>query len=183
MSLTESIGKDLELYLIFPVHDNNLDLDELDCVPHGQDVDVVEDEELDNAQVIELAGSNCKISFFPNCAYPCLIFHINSTGRFVHITIITEDSNGVERTLQLSNNRSTLEVKDNSCKLPMEIGEGWQYLNINCDFILSKTFGTRLNAVLEVTVSGVCRMAKMFMEGEEYADAQLPPFLRVLPST
>lgn len=165
---------------VFPVTDDEeIDFDILDCVASGSDVNIVDDEELDSKAVIELTGNDARITFFVNSSMPLLVFHINACNRFVTLSLFVQDDCGIDRTIEFSSKRSIVQVEQNTAKIPLEIGDGWQRLCINIDDILSHSFGARLGSFIEMTLSGGCRFSKIFFQEEDFADIQLPTFLRV----
>ena len=80
----------------------------------------------------------------------------------------------------MNNRSSNAAVDKNICELPMHIGEGWQYLNLNIDDILMRCFGTNIKLCKEVVINGSCRISKVFFQEQLYSDVELPPFLRVI---
>ena len=74
---------------------------------------------------------------------------------------------------------SVIVENNNYCKLPLVIGKGWQRLCFNLNHILNKAFGVKYRRCQEVTVFGSCRVACIYFEAKDYADPQLPNFLRV----
>jgi len=166
------------------------DFDQIDCVPTGPEVNVVDDYELavnsslggggNGLPVVELMGTKSKISFFTNTDLPHLVMHIKTMSRFVIISISLRDEQGKQRVLEMSNAKSTVIVDKSVCSLPLELGEGWQYLNIDLERLVFNAFGTHFAQCSEITVHGSCRLSKLFFQRQEYSDVELPPFLRVV---
>jgi hypothetical protein len=94
--------------------------------------------------------------------------------------LVTIDTDKIERTIEMTTKTSSVIVENNNyCKLPLVVGEGWQRLCFNLNDILNKAFGVKYRRCQEFTVFGSCRIACIYFEANDYADPQLPNFLRV----
>lgn len=178
----DSKGKMIEAVVIplFPLSENEIeDFGLIDCTPSGPEVSVIDDEELSGKSVIEIIGEESKIMFHSSSSYSFLVIHINSNNRFFSIVINVRDDAGKDRIFHLSNRKSTIMILESTCRVPMEIGEGWQRICINLDDMLTRSFGSKLVLCSSVTFGGSCRLAKVFFQTQDYSDPQLPPFLRV----
>ena len=165
---------------LFPPSENEIeDFDVIDCTPSGPEVNIIDDEELSGKSVIDIVGDDSSITFFSNSSYRLIVMHINCCNRFFSISIHARDDNGKDRIFELSNRKSTIMILDDTCKVPMEIGEGWQRICLNMDDMLSRAFGSRLVTCSSITFGGSCRVAKVFFQDEDYSDPRLPSFLRV----
>ena len=85
----------------------------------------------------------------------------------------------INRLFEISNKRSNILIDDKSCQLPLEVEPGWQHIPICLNNLLQKAYGTSYSGIKEITVHGSCRLAKIYLAPREYADAQLPKWLRV----
>lgn len=168
------------LISLFPPSNNEFDnLNFINCNPAGPDVNIVCDDELSGKSVIDIVGEDSKITFKCHSKYDNLVLHINSGNRFFSIDIHLRDESGKERTFQLSNKKSSIMIINDTCTIPMDIGTGWQRICISLDNMLSRAFGFMFVSCSCVTICGSCRLAKIFFQAEDYADPQLPLFLRV----
>ena len=164
---------------IFPPSEMEIDdFDVIDCVPSGL-CEVVEDEELFGKSVIEIPDTASHITFFGNTRYTMVVMHANCGGRFFSMKISAVDSTGKERVLVISNKKTSVTVTGNECTVPLKVGNGWQRLCINLDDMLTRAFGSRLQLISKVVVYGSCRISKLYYQNKDYADAQLPSYLRV----
>jgi hypothetical protein len=154
------------------------DFDEIDCVPTGKNVNIVDDDEL-SKPIIDIVGNDSRITFFSRTTLPLLVLHLNAVRRFFSLIITARDHEGTSRILEISNKRSTVAITNNTCKTPLEIGDGWQRICLNLDDMVSRAFGKRYSSCSEVAVCGTSRLAVMYFQDKEYADCQLPLFLRV----
>ena len=171
---------DIAVNPLFPPSDNEIeDFDQVDCTPSGPEVNIIDDEELSGKSVIDIVGEDSSITFFSSSTYPLLVIHINSSNRFFSIVIRVRDDIGKDRIFELSNKKSTIMIMDDTCKLPMEIGEGWQRMCISMDDMLSRAFGSKLASCSSISFGGSCRLAAVFFQEYDYSDPQLPSFLRV----
>lgn len=166
---------------IFPLNDDqDVDFDVLDCTPSGE-VHIAEDEELGNSLVVELCGNDSRITFFTQTDYRYLVVFLNACSRFCSVAVIINDDHGNERFIEVSNRRSTVTVENNTAtKIPMEVKEGWQRICLDLQDIVQVCFGTNFSSCLEVSAAGGCRLYKVFLQAEDYAEPQLPTYLRVL---
>lgn len=165
---------------LFPLSENEIeDFGLIDCTPSGPEVSVVDDEELSGKSIIEIIGEESKITFHCSSGYSLLVIHINSNSHFFSISINVRDDAGKDRIFHLSNRKSTIMILESTCRIPMEIGEGWQRMCVNLDDMLTRSFGSKLVLCSSVTFGGTCRLAKAFFQTQDYSDPQLPPFLRV----
>lgn len=165
---------------LFPISENEIeDFCLIDCTPSGPEVSVIDDEELSGRSIIEIIGEDSKITFHSSSSYKFLVMHVNSKNRFFSVAIAVRDDAGKDRIFHLSNRKSTIMILDSICRVPMEIGEGWQRICINLDDMLTRSFGSKLVLCSGVTFGGSCRLAKVFFQTQDYSDPQLPPFLRV----
>ena len=171
-----------EVFLIslFPPTNNEFDnFNFIDCNPAGPEVNIVCDYELLGKSVIDIVGEESKITFNCNSTYENLVMQINSGNHFFSIDLRLRDESGKERTFQLSNKKSSIMIINDTCTIPMEVGDGWQRICISLDSMLSRAFGFKFVSCSSVTICGSCRLAKIYFQDEDYADPQLPLFLRV----
>ena len=168
---------------IMPPTADDFDFDTIDCSPSGPEVSVADDFELlteTGCPVLEIVGEKSEMAFYMNTNLPYVAFHIKGVGKFLTITLTFTDDAKRTRTVHFSNKRSVVTVDQDKCYLPIEIGmEGWQYLSLDFERICKNAFGTSYSICKEVTVHGSCRLSKLFFQKREYADAELPEFLRV----
>ena len=168
-----------EVIAIFPPSAFEIeDFDVVDCVPFG-DCNVIEDEELFSKSVIDVGDNSSHITFFGNTRYPLVVMHVNSGGRFFSVKFDVRDTTGNERMIMISNKKTYVTITGNECTVPMEVGKGWQRVCIDLDDILTRAFGSKLQICSKITFYGSCRLAKLYYQNMDYADAQLPDFLRV----
>lgn len=175
--------KEVKVVPLFPPSPNEVeDFDAIDCNPFGPEVNIIDDEELSGRPVIDIVGEDSRITFHSNSSLNMLVMHVNSNSRFFSIIIRIRDDAGKDRVLQLSNKKSTIMILEDTCKVPMEVGEGWQRICIDLGNMLSRAFGSKLILCTSVTFGGTCRLAKVFFQSEDFSDPHLPAFLRVADS-
>lgn len=177
------IGTEIRVLPVFPLSDGEVTFEEMDCVSSGREINIIEDSELGKTSVLEL-GNNSSLTFFTHgdASLPFLVFQLRNVDKFFTITLIVSDTTGCERIVEMSNKRSTICIDNNLCQLPVEIGAGWQYLCIDLNDLLQRAFGTKYRSCSEITVKGSNRVSKIFFEEKQYADVQLPSFLRIVQS-
>lgn len=166
---------------IMPASDSNeIDLEAIECIPQGPDCNVVDDSEL-GIDVIEVTGEKSSMIFPTNgCNSPYLVLHVKNISKFMGLDLMLLDSTRKLRTFKLSNRRSTAVIEPQRCDLPLDIGDGWQYLCLDLNDLLHRSYGTSLRVCREIVVCGSCRVSKIFFQDDLYADIELPPFLRVI---
>ena len=143
------------------------------------DVVVVDDVETGKSTV-EINGDSSYLQFPIQSSFQYLAFQIKNLDRFLKIICHIRDDENHIRTFTLTNKRTTIQVKDNSCSLPIELGSGWQYFNLDLDDLMRRSFGTNYSHILEITVFGSTRIGKIYLQDREYCDAELPSFLRLI---
>ena len=172
----------MEITPILPPDDGPLDFDLLDCVASGPDISVVDDNELhtEPLPVVEILNQSSQVTFFVDCSRPYLILYFKGVERFVSISVLCIDDTKQRKILTMSNKSSFVTVEKVTCKLPLEIESGWQYVCIELDELLANSFGSLYKKCKEVTISGSCRLSKIYFASKRYADCELPNFLRVV---
>lgn len=144
------------------------------------DVGVISDETLSSKSVIELGASNSKLIFYTMSKLSYIAFHLNTSNHFVEIKMMIYDNSNIRKTVTLSNKKTKVLIDESTCTLPLEIGQGWQYLSIDIGKVLYHCFRSSFLSCSEVSISGNCKIAKAYFQVIEHADIQLPRFLQVL---
>lgn len=174
----------MELSPIFPPNNEPIDFDNIDCQILGTEIEMVEDSELNYEsppQVLEIRNNNTKIRFFTDCPRPYLVIQFKTIKKFLTIEFICLDENGQEKIFMASNRTSFITVDGSICKLPLTTPqEGWQYCMINLEDLFADAFGSIYYQCREVIIHGSCRLSKIYFQSKQYADIELPSFLRVV---
>lgn len=144
------------------------------------EIAIVNDESFNARNVIELAASNSKLTFYTMSKYPLLAFQMNSLNHFIEITLVVTDNTKVGKSITLSNRKTKVVIDETYCNVPLEINEGWQYLCIDINKILHHAYRTIFLSCNEINVTGNCKIARAYFQEKEYSDIQLPKFLQVL---
>lgn len=172
-----------------PTITGEIDLDMVDCFVSGPDVSMEEDEELtisnknnsNPTMVVELVGFDSRLTLFTDCERPHIVIHFKAMKRFLTISVLCLDDTGKERVFEMSNKNSVVTIENGFCKMPMEVeNDGWQYTCIEVDELLANAFNSSVQSVREITITGTCRISKVFFQSKKYADCELPPHLRVV---
>jgi hypothetical protein len=156
-----------------------IDFEMINCYPFG-DVVVVDDVETAKSSV-EIHGESSFLQFPVQCGLPYLVFQIKNLDRFLKILIQVRDNENTLRSFTITNKRTTIQIKDNTCDLPVQLGLGWQYLNLDLEDLMRRCFGTGYAVVHEITVFGSTRIGKIYFQDREFSDAELPGYLRLIP--
>ena len=175
MSLQPSINC-VPVYPISNNPDENA-IESLPCLFFGDVEQGGDSHLLSSADVISL--SDAQIDFNVYSTYKYLAFQIRHLGEFFLISLRVFDTNGVYRNIMISNNRSTVLISRNEVKMPLLVKEGWQFIGINLEDILQRAFSVGYDSCSQLIISGSCRIWRMYFQEKEYADCQLPYFLRV----
>jgi hypothetical protein len=175
----------VDVVSLLPRNELDVDLEQMDAVPSGPEVNIVDDFELvkSGIPVVSLGDKDSKLTFFTNCMLPSLVLHFWTCERFFSCALVLVDDLRIKRTFHMSNKRSIITVDNNNvCSIPMENGQGWQRINLDLNMLLENAFGTKFISCYEVQVTGTCKLARLFFQGHDYADNELPRFLRVCTS-
>lgn len=54
----------------------------------------------------------------------------------------------------------------------------WNYLCLDLPAVFDAAFGRVYNYVRRITITSACRVGRVFMEDKQYADGQLPAWMR-----
>jgi hypothetical protein len=76
--------------------------------------------------------------------------------------------------------RSIVKIEGHLAEIPMVLGAGWQYISADLADLTAKAFGVAYFSTIQVRVNSSCRLFRLYFAGREYADIELPPFLRLL---
>ena len=145
------------------------------------DVNVVDDVET-KMTGIEVSGDDSYIEFPVQSAEQYLAMQLKNLDRFTKLALRVLDSTGKNRTFIMSNRRTTVLVKNNVCQLPLEMGSGWQYFNIDLRDITAKCFGSEYVCITNIMIYGSTRIGKIYFQDREYSELELPHFMRLIPS-
>lgn len=170
-----------DIVSLLPRNELDVDLEQMDGVPAGPDVNIIDDTEMSKTAVpvLSLGGEASKITFYTNCMLQYLVLHFWTCERFFTCSLVLVDDKRIKRTFHLSNKRSIITVDKNLCSIPVENGDGWQRMNLDLNSLCANAFGTSFCSCYEVTVTGSCKLARLFFQGKDYSDNELPSFLRV----
>ena len=72
------------------------------------------------------------------------------------------------------------DIGNDRALLPLELGEGWQRVNIDLERMVRLAFGTSYLTTSQVTIRASARVAKVFFQSETFSDYELPSYLRVV---
>ena len=170
----------VKIYPVLPPSEEELDFDVLNCQPEG-DVNVVNDPDL-KKDVLEMNGQYSRINFPVNSDLKMLVFHLKCT-KYFSIQIIVGDKSGDYKSISATNTRSAIRVTKQECLLPIVLKMGtWQIIKLDLADILKRAFGTEFLCCHDVQIGGGITLGKLYFEDDNYADAQLPSFLRVVQS-
>ena len=157
-----------------------MDFSNFPHIVEGPDVNIIKDEEL-RSYVIEMLRAESRILFPKSSDNRYLVLQFRYQSKFITFQVNVLDSSNVYRTITASNNRSTVKIVKDEAAIPLVLtSNSWQILKIDIEDVLTRCFGTSLVASKSVVVEGITRLSKIYFEGEDYSDAQLPKFLRVV---
>ena len=171
-----------DILAVIPPGPEDLDFDQIDCMATGPDVTIVDDFELlleGGCPVLEITGKDSKMIFYTESTLPLVCFQIKNIERYMGITLTMTDDIGESRVANFSTKSSIVTLDKNVINLPINIGEGWQYLCLDFRKLCNHGFGTNYSYCTEISVTGSCRLSKIFFESREFSDAELPEYLRV----
>jgi hypothetical protein len=173
----------MEITPIMPPADAMIDFDMLDCMVTGPDISIIEDKELDIVNppsVIELLGQDSKITFFVDSPQRYLVLNFKTMDRFLSIALTCLDDTGEMKSITITNRASFITADRKTCKVPLVIEEGWQYLCLDLEDMLANAFAASHAVCKEVMVFGSCRLSKLYFQSKLYSDVELPTYLRTI---
>lgn len=142
---------------------------------------VIKDRDL-GVLVLEFVGRDLQLALPCRTALPILTLHIMDLGKFMDIELALVDHIGALRHVLITNRQSTIRVTTEEASLPLAVTPGtWSMLRLNLAQIMAAAFGKDYAMCSGVVLHSSMRVARAFFSDREYADAELPPFLRVLP--
>lgn len=83
--------------------------------------------------------------------------------------------------MHASNARSVAVITGDRALLPLEVGQGWQHLQIDLERMVRLAFGSIYLTTSQVTLLASARIAKVFFQSEPFSDFEMPPHLRAVP--
>lgn len=142
---------------------------------------VIKDRDL-GVLVLEFVGRDLQLALPCRTVLPILTLHIMDLGKFMDIELALVDHIGALRHVLITNRQSTIRVTTEEASLPLAVNPGtWSLLRLNLPQIMAAAFGKDYALCSGVVLHSSMRVARAFFSDREYADAELPPFLRVLP--
>ena len=176
---SEMYESSIKIFPVIPLEGRTtLEFDDFDCSAEGPMINIITDAEL-NKDVIEV-GERSRISFPVYATLHNLCIYIKSMDKFMAIIITCKCEQNLTRKLTLSNRRSNIRIDGNQCDVPLKIGESWQYLNLDMEYMLQNAFGVSYLSTIGITIEGSATLNKIFFQEREYAEAELPIYLRLL---
>jgi len=175
---------------LIPPNDVDLELEEIGVVQaaieecklmeEGNEVQVIDDDELQRP-CIDIEGREASLLFHCSTILSNLVIYLKNMDKFCTIEIEIVDDSKQYRSLTLGNHRSMATLTKNAVSMPMELGPDWQYLFIDLEDLVRRAFGTTYLTTCQVRVWGHCRLYRAYFADRPYADAALPPHLRLFP--
>lgn len=145
------------------------------------DVAIVDDKELQGQVVAELVGPGARLTFQTRAGVqPLLVAYAKCLDKFFSIDVNVVDGDDNYYTFSFSNRRSIVKIEGHLAEIPMVLGAGWQYISADLADLTAKAFGVAYFSTIQVRVNSSCRLFRLYFAGREYADIELPPFLRLL---
>ena len=116
------------------------------------------------------------------CQLPEMAIQVKHLQKFVTFHVNVSSTKGSSHTLHFDNKTTVTRVKNDGEDLfiPLKLCKGWNYLNLDLRQLLESATGLEYQHCNSVTITGSCRLWKVFLQEREYADAELPGELQVL---
>eukprot|EP00948_MAST-09A_sp_MAST-9A-sp1_P002545 g2545.t1 len=151
----------------------------------GKSAEVVELDGPKASLVFNLHGTNSNIipALEPwQCQLPEMAIQVKHLQKFVTFHVNVSSTKGSSHTLHFDNKTTVTRVKNDGEDLfiPLKLCKGWNYLNLDLRQLLESATGLEYQRCNSVTITGSCRLWKVFLQEREYADAELPGELQVL---
>ena len=147
----------------------------------SEEINVVIDEEVED-QAVEMVGTKCNLGFAltPPVLMPYLVIYLKTLRKYVGFEVQVLDTKGDRYIINASNRQSMVRAKRDEASLPIELIPGWNRVCLDLEDLCKRAFGVNYHSTLAVRVHPNCRLWKLFFQAENYADCELPPYLRVL---
>ncbi len=171
-----------EVLAVIPPGPEDFDFDQIDCMPVGPGVSIADDFELlveSPCPVLEINGEDSNMIFFAQSTLPLINMHIKNVNKYISVSVSLTDDMGIARVINFQSKRSVVTIDKNVTNLPINVGEGWQYLCLDLRKLCNHAFGCNFAYCTEIVVHGSCRLSKVFYTAREFSDVELPSFLRV----
>lgn len=130
--------------------------------------------------VLELSGRDTLLPLSVSTSLPWLVVHVKDTGRYFSIEVAVLDVEGKLLQLALANHGSTIRAGADTATLPCHTTKGWNRLALHLPTLVRAAFGREYQACSGVTIASGCRLARLFFQASDYADCELPRWLRVM---
>lgn len=146
-----------------------------------EEINVVMDEEVDD-QVTEILGNRVNLGFDVSDAqvqHSMVVLHVKNMKKFFWFHIRVEDVEGRQYEIRVTNRQSAMRVKNTMCSMPLQLTRGWNRLCIDLKDVMARAWDKEFGAVLAVRIFANCRIWRLFFQEKDYADCQLPSYLRV----
>ena len=151
--------------------------------PFGQneeEVNVVVDAEIED-KVVEILGANANLGFsVDDMELPYIVIHTKYMRKYFRFDLGLVDNQGKNFSVTFKNNQSLVRIKSNSCSLPLRLHKSWNRICIDLRQIMDHAFGTKYHSCRTVRLYANCRIWKLFFQARDYADDELPEYLRVI---
>lgn len=150
---------------------------------HGDlpSVSLEHDDDLPGAPLcVQVLCQAATLRFPVKCALPLLTIQLKDLDRWATVTISVAGQDGVERVFEYSNKYTLAKIHSKRCTLPMLLTAGWNLLSIDIPAIMHHAYGVLPEYTAHIEISGTCRVLRVYFQDRQYADSELPPFLRTL---
>lgn len=145
------------------------------------EVEIHPDAEL-GSDAVELLGPQARITIPCKADLPFLILHLKDLNKFLSVEIAVVDDTRRVRRITATNRVSTARIEADAATIPLLLDHGvWNYVCLPLHTLSSNAFGAVFKYCKEVSVTANTVLGRAFFTDKQYEDAELPPFLRVIP--
>lgn len=142
-----------------------------------------------HCKVIEIHGISVQRTYIsaPNSSDETLgvklpVFDVimKNIEQYVTIQLELMDNTQTIRKIEASNRHSVIRVKANLCRVPLQLVNGWNQVQVNLSDVLNKAYGTSLQEVRRVVFHANCRLRRILFMSEPFSESQLPLESRIV---
>jgi hypothetical protein len=113
---------------------------------------------------------------------PILVLGLKYLNKYFTVEIQILDDLNARRRFRASNYQSRATVKPFVCNLPMRLDPGWGQVRFNLPDLTRRAYGSGYVETIRVTVFANCRIRRVYFCDRLYAEDELPPEYRLVPS-
>ena len=143
------------------------------------------------SNVIEIVSTNVNSTYIScpvdpkeelGIKLPFLILVLKYLKKYFTFEIQVLDDKNMRRRFRASNYQSMTCIKPFLCTLPMRLDPGWNQIQFNLSDYTRRAYGTNYVETLRISIYANCRVRRIYFSDRLYAEDELPPEFRLIPT-